>query len=46
MKTIKRLLFIVIISVVSCSIAEDDTNDEYTGNCTILNGNFVTYKNK
>jgi hypothetical protein len=46
MKTIKSLLFIVIISIVSCSKTEDDTNDECSGNCTILKGNFVTLNNE
>jgi hypothetical protein len=31
---------------VSCSKTEDDTNDECTGNCTILKGNFVTLNNE
>lgn len=39
-------IFALMFIFVSCSKTEDDTNDECTGNCTILKGNFVTLNNE
>ena len=40
------LIFALVFIFVSCSKTEDDTNDQCTGNCTILKGNFVTLNNE
>lgn len=39
-------IFALLFIFVSCSKTEDDTNDQCTGNCTILKGNFVTLNNE
>ena len=39
-------IFALMFIFVNCSKTEDNANDECTGNCTILKGNFVTLNNE